>query len=383
VLTAGETTNAFLAGFFDPLEPWDGAFAEAWLLLRGRHRAECFAADLRARGGVDPGLPEALEAGAAHFSSLADYWHPAGGVLFKHRRFNARPESHAAELALYWHERGLPGRWNLGTEENDESAQGPRHFGGHALEGGIAGVESDGRHGLVEMISGALHAFRRDGASWHCDTLTPVRLCAGPDVAIESWPLRARCEEGDAGIAPSPLYARRIGGALALLRRTSPPHADWVLRLTAMVMPLAQEGRMIRSWSSGDYPCMISLCGNGDTIEIAETLVHEASHQHFHALRQFGDLVEPGTDETAWSPVKECLRPIEMVLLSYHAFANVQLFFRHLARSKMVGMEFYVAHCAVLLDWRPQLESALADARSVTPTGHALWRRLSRRFDED
>lgn len=376
-----DATRKLVTGFSTPFDDWDPGIVEAWLILRARQRAGALADDLRRRRSVDPRLASAIEDATDRLDRLHHYWHPATGVVLKHRRVGFRSEKEAAELALFWHEWGIPGAWQLSDAPGEGQARS--RFAGYDLGAPVVSFESDGGRALIETTDGRLLQFRRSGTAWTCDGLTRTRWPCGGSLGIEFWPLRSRCDEQDGGIDPDRAYVAKIRDALALLDRQSPAHCDWVRRLAVTVTPLERQGRTIRSWSSGDYPGLVCLCGNGELVEVAETLVHEASHQHFHALRQFGDLVDPSSDEMAFSPVKSCPRPIEMILLSYHAFANVQLYFRHLAAAGLVAADWYVSHCATLLEWRPILEGALRESRSVTPLGHLLWRTLSDRLDED
>jgi len=377
--------RALIAGFSTPLDDWDGELLTTWLLLRTRRRAQDFAADLRTRAGLHPGLLAMFDRAADHIAARDDVWHPATGVILKHRRYHERSESAAAEMALFWHERGVPGAWTLSA--NPGEGQQQRHFAGYRIDGPLLSFEGDGQRALIETVDGAMHQFVRQDRAWTSQNSERVRLLCddgfAPAFLIEQWPLRFRCDDQDGGVAPDADYRRRLTAALQLLRAQSPRHHDWVTRLVRLCLPLERQGSAIRSWSSGDYPGLIALCANGTPIEIAETLVHEASHQHFHALKQFGDMVVPGEAEMAYSPVKNCLRPMEMILLSYHAFANVQLFFRGLLRDRRIAADWYLSHCGTLLDWRPVLEGALRDSRTLTPLGHQLWQHLSARLDEE
>jgi HEXXH motif-containing protein len=379
--TLAAESRRLIAGFCTPLDDWDAELVEGWLVLRAARRARDLATELRRRERTDPGLADALDAGADRIRSIRDLWHPATGVLMKHRRYARRGETSAAELALHWHELGVAGRWQLGAESGTECRT--LHFGGHRIEGGIASFESNGSEAIIEIRSGRILHFRFVEGAWTSPDVNFARLAICDHVGAEQWAMRAACDDQDGGIPPTRAYAQAIAGALARLAKDAPHHWRWCMRLIHSCLPLAGSGNTIRSWSSAEYPGLVALCASGTELEICETLIHEAAHQHFHALKHFGDVIAPGSREMAWSPVKRCDRPMEMVLLSYHAFANVQLFYRQLMRAGIVAADWYLSHCATLIEWRPILEAALQGSSTITPLGKLLYCQLSARLDED
>ena len=373
-------SRELITGFCTPLDHCDAELVEAWLVWRACQRVRDLATTLRQRG-TDPGLADALDAGAGRIGSIRDMWHPAVGVLMKHRRYTKRSETSVAELALRLHELGVAGRWRLGTECEAECR--PLHFAGHRIEGGIASFKSNGRESMIEIRTGQILHFRLLEGVWTSPDLTSARLSIRDDIGAEQWAMRAACDDQDGGITPTTAYVEAVAGALARLEQDAPHHWRWCTRLIHSCLPLAKSGNTIRSWSSAEYPGLVALCANGTELEICETLIHEAAHQHLHALKHFGDVIAPGTCEMAWSPVKRCDRPMEMILLSYHAFANVQLFYRQLMKAGIVTPDRYLSHCATLIEWRPILEAALENSTTLTPVGRLLYSNLSARLDED
>lgn len=58
-------------------------------------------------------------------------------------------------------------------------------------------------------------------------------------------------------------------------------------------------------------------------------LIHECTHQYLHMLSWFETLVTKDA-QPHYSPLKGCERPLERIVLGYHAFANVLLAYAQL-----------------------------------------------------
>src|SRR4030095_1007542 len=96
-----------------------------------------------------------------------------------------------------------------------------------------------------------------------------------------------------------------------------------------------------RSFSDQDRPGTIGASLPASALSIGETLVHEASHQMANIRKRLGPLDDGSDDRGYFSPVKQTERPVDAILIAYHAFANVVLFYRACLAS---GVED-VAHC--------------------------------------
>ena len=109
-------------------------------------------------------------------------------------------------------------------------------------------------------------------------------------------------------------------------------------------------------------------------------LVHECSHQYYHLLTRLGP-VDDGSDTTlAYSPVKNTGRPISMILLAYHAFANVELFYRHCQAAGLEDEGYCANNQEGLKPQLEQLEQALSATDALTELGQALWEPLAERI---
>jgi HEXXH motif-containing protein len=108
-------------------------------------------------------------------------------------------------------------------------------------------------------------------------------------------------------------------------------------------------------------------------------LIHEATHQYFHLLARYGAL-DDGTGEMYFSPIKGTERPVNMILLAYHAFGNVLLFYRLCRRKRLKDAGYCRKNELQLLPQLRKLEEALVHTNALTPLGEALWRPLAVRL---
>jgi HEXXH motif-containing protein len=164
---------------------------------------------------------------------------------------------------------------------------------------------------------------------------------------------------------------------LRLLDAASPAYAGWVRGIVRQVAPLALNGTVVASWSSLHYPGLISLTLFDSPIDMAETLVHEASHQRYHLLDRCFPMVELGAIENMyWSPIKRCPRPLPMLLLAFHAFGNIALLFHELWRRGVLNIDRFSYHMADLREWLPAIANTLDSSTGLTADGESFWRDL-------
>jgi hypothetical protein len=162
-------------------------------------------------------------------------------------------------------------------------------------------------------------------------------------VSADSQPAILLAEERDSEIfgigveefstADLPTRVDEAEKAIRLIRDHAPEYLAWygdVVRVLVALPAHPQPGGVCSGTSSGQNgvtyassPCR--------SIRLAETLIHEASHQYF----SFGQLeinyCNQNDDSLYYSPYKQLDRPIERILLAYHAFSNVLLFYRAIA----------------------------------------------------
>jgi HEXXH motif-containing protein len=155
----------------------------------------------------------------------------------------------------------------------------------------------------ARILSAGGHAIRFVGTGWH-----------------EIWaeePIEAA--ELDASVI------EQFTAALELLGRTAPEYRAWVLCLLKEITPIRRpNAHTIASNSSSLRLGGIDIATPATPTETAEMLVHECSHQYLHMAAWIGSLVNADA-RPHYSPLKRRERPLERILLGYHAFGNALL----------------------------------------------------------
>lgn len=165
---------------------------------------------------------------------------------------------------------------------------------------------------------------------------------------------------------------KSCAAGLKLLQEAAPKFAPWVGHVVRNVVPLTAD-RYIRSQSASDYPGTIALSSPASRTAIAEMFVHESSHQYYHILERFEPVQDPASNESYYSPVKKTQRPLCMILLAYHAFANVILFYRACLDAGIAESEQCELNIARHLPELRAMEQSLASSHSLTDAGRLLF----------
>jgi HEXXH motif-containing protein len=124
-----------------------------------------------------------------------------------------------------------------------------------------------------------------------------------------------------------------LQNGIGLLAQAAPLYYEWV---SSVLRRIIVKKRPRHDHGSGSFGQDLGVCECAVSefhapIELADTLVHEASHQYFNLVSFVGPAVEPGHDKLYYSPFKGVGRPLDRILVAYHAFANVSLLFQQCA----------------------------------------------------
>lgn len=122
-----------------------------------------------------------------------------------------------------------------------------------------------------------------------------------------------------------------VVAGLHLLETCAPDYHRWVTRVvnTIIVIPTPPTGDCSGSWP--DSSGCVYLSQPISALKVAEVLVHEASHQYFHMAERISPSKRPDEHGLYYSPSVGTERPLDRILLAYHAFANVLNFYSKLA----------------------------------------------------
>jgi len=247
-------------------------------------------------------------------------------------------------------------------------------------EGGRATLKLRGRGTKAEVS--LVHGL--DG--WECEVGTPLsRVCLGSTCV-----LLLSSDSVDPGF-PGPdirqWLANGVGtdvvtscrDALALLQNAG-AYESWVRGVVREVVILQQSLDSLLSGSSSEFPGCIYLSLPNPPSAVAEMFVHEASHQYFHILAAV-EPVDDGSDPSLYfSPPVGRERPLSRILVAFHAFANVALFYDECRR---LGLDAVPSSARLesLLPMLNVLERPLRGNEALTVSGRALFYPLCDRLE--
>jgi HEXXH motif-containing protein len=121
-------------------------------------------------------------------------------------------------------------------------------------------------------------------------------------------------------------FYRQLEEAADVLEQSAPLYYVWVLTLLRELVPLKAD-QLAGGTSSRSFlfcPGQVHLSTPATLLQTVNMLVHECSHQFFHMLQWSMPIVKEGAPEV-FSVLKNTNRPLEKVLLGFHAFANMRL----------------------------------------------------------
>ena len=198
----------------------------------------------------------------------------------------------------------------------------------------------------------------------------PLRLVGG------GW--HALCDEPVEPLVPDAQIVDQLAGALALLGEAAPEYRAWVLCLLKEVTPIRRPGeRALASGSSVLRPGGIDIAVPASATETAEMLIHECSHQYLHLISWFDTLVSKDA-RPHYSPLKGCERPLERIVLGYHAFGNAMLAYAQLdAHGHGEGISSRSRVVSAYLD---ELAKPLVDEVGLSALGREIVRPLRARL---
>jgi HEXXH motif-containing protein len=357
-------------GFSSPRQAFSPAFANILAVEHGRAVTRAFLdhhGDAMNRAG--DGLTTLIEHWLDSDASFEHVWHPALGELREALRPDGpiHPLRAGSSFGLHLTGLGLGDGWRMSV-----GAAAVLRWRDHALP-------PCDRIRVARRGDGVRLTLEHGGNPVDGAAATPLpSLPLGDGRAIVVYPQAVLSHlVGDfaARVGPGDLAA--LAEALALLRQYAPPYETWVQRIVRGVIPLVSEGGMIFSSSYEGRPGVISISFPAEPVALAEMLVHEASHQYLHLLSRLGAL-DDGSDTTLYdSPVKRCPRPIGAILLAYHAFANVQLFYRAALARGIDDAGYCERNARELAPQLVLMEEWLCSTTALTPLGRALWEPLA------
>ncbi|MGH9326625.1 MAG: aKG-HExxH-type peptide beta-hydroxylase [Terriglobia bacterium] len=357
---------------------------------------ECYGGQIQLRaGGIRPVLSNWLQC-ADTFETV---WNSAFGEVFAAVFRNGAQdiERCAALLALRLHECGHEGEWGLQLSKPVRF-----RFDRWLLPAADAMEVSAMSQAVTLNVRTAdiwqKAAFQRSENGWETNygvEVLPVlirprirwTLLTAESLAPSSSALLKMevLGYGDADVDTQPeLLLHSCDTAMSLIAEFADIYLAWVSNVIRELVPLRARPGMFNNGSSDLSPGVICVSNAASNQEnpwsLAEVFVHEATHQYLYIARRLGRM-DDGKDTTLYfSPFRNAGRPIYNILITYHAFANVVLFYRtalsHGLRVDQASALAVEKRMKELEQKLQPLEQALESTTSLTPLGLALWEPL-------
>jgi HEXXH motif-containing protein len=189
---------------------------------------------------------------------------------------------------------------------------------------------------------------------------------------VVDWPV-PMLDGADAALAKS--SAPQVGDALGVLAQAGPVYLPWISPLLRgiatcpLIRPdMRQSGSF--SWHAGVFSCGFPL----STEFLAEVFVHEMSHQHYLLLNSSIPLTRKGSgEEIYYSSLKGKKRTIDKILLTYHATANMTLFWHDLIASTGFTNDSREQELSFVLNHTHSMAEILVDSKELTEAGALLF----------
>ncbi len=333
------------------------------------------------------GLADYLGGWRERPAALTDVWN-TGFRMGEHLAKTPRPDReklilHTVQLGLAMQAAGMPGRF-----EADLAAPARLRFDGWGLPAADrVRVHGDGSTVTAELgADGPTTTFRNvngdwllDGADDDVEALNRVKIerqevtFMSPAVFADSsgmtLPYPVACANGDTTAAWK--------ASLALIREHGPHFLAAIDRVIRDVVPVQVPDGLMISGSRENHWGEVFMSAMAKPLQFAEMLIHEASHQYYFLGCMVADVQDGSDTELYYSPVKRKKRPLDKILLAYHAFANVILFYR---LCQADGLDTREEQDAILPEVA-ELEKPLRANKALTPLGNAFWRPLAERLE--
>jgi HEXXH motif-containing protein len=164
-----------------------------------------------------------------------------------------------------------------------------------------------------------------------------------------------------------------LARSVELLYTTFPAYYVWIARvLRSIVLVESGERGFLRSGSDKTSLGCVYISNNKDLASIGEMLIHEATHNYFYLLTQMGGPVTGGSDGLYYSPFVHSMRPLDRILLAYHAFANVYLYYTEYEPIAPDPADISIRRARVLKDLDTIVVHIKDNMASLTRVGLAL-----------
>ncbi|UTW58838.1 hypothetical protein KFE96_00580 [Kordiimonas sp. SCSIO 12603] len=228
--------------------------------------------------------------------------------------------------------------------------------------------------------------FEKKGSLWTCPEIPDDKFVIIDEKKIyvstgyEIDPELLYYSEQALSYADAPAALSRLQEAFNCISNSSKDYRNWTKRLlhhVGLVAPVQNCNLVSKSLPS--RPGAILATSPIGVTDLAEQLVHECSHQYYHLAALMIDFVREGEDASFYSPLMKRERSIERILVGFHAFANVFLFFDEMLEKKSEYEQVVLERMKDLAPANWQLVSTLIEnSFRLTDQANALWHPLEK-----
>lgn len=167
-----------------------------------------------------------------------------------------------------------------------------------------------------------------------------------------------------------------IAAAMSLIREKVPQYGPWCERFLRHVHVIGKHQNDVSfSRSAASRPGYVVASAPMPVELHAEMLVHECTHQYYFLLELLTRVpVNPESKDRYYSPLTKRERPLERVLVAYHAAANMAIFHSGLLRASSADGALSRERLNVLKSANMQmLETISNNAQHLTGSANAFW----------
>lgn len=178
-------------------------------------------------------------------------------------------------------------------------------------------------------------------------------------------------------------FTEQCSGAFDLIASCAAPYNGWIKRVLTHLVPLDTKEGFLSSSSSAFLPGLLQIAFDKSAAATAEMLIHESAHQYLNLALRIGYMVDGSDKKLYFSPAKGMERPIEKIFVAYHAFANVDIFYKACLAHGVTG-NGYITDSAEQLE--PQLrlmEHHLNETNSLTAMGGIILQSLLNKINKN
>lgn len=236
--------------------------------------------------------------------------------------------------------------------------------------------------------------FHRDagnGLRWYSDQAERLPSISTNRAAVVLLPQRAINPENhnDCGFPLVSEITTRIYEsfvqAFAHLKEYAPSYYTWVARILRWIVVVrAGAQKYPRSGSQEGLCGMVCISDSQDILSLGEMLVHETTHNYCYLAGRLGFLTDRLNEQLYYSPFLNAMRPLEAILVTYHAYANVYFYYRSYLNTAPDSRDICVERMKVILEDLKAIEGPIVkNCDQLTPIGAALTEPLIRELRDE